>query len=86
MTKKRVETKSAFEAEFSLGVVQEALQGILEDPDQASLLWAAYLFGLNLRGQVQRADATSDLVVLSLSSEKDRDVALEIYERWTKEE
>lgn len=86
MTKTCVGTESAFKAEFSLDVVQEALQEVLEEPEQASLLWAAYLFGLNLRRQVRQADATDDSVVLWLGSEEDRDGALEIYQRWAKGE
>lgn len=77
MTDQKV-TSPLVEAEFDLEVVEEALRDAIEDPDQVSLLWAAYLCGFN-HTQVVQAWGTDESVLVQFASEEDRDGALDAY-------
>ncbi len=77
MTNQKVASVS-LEAEFDLEVVEEALRDAIDDPDQVSLLWAAYLCGFN-RQQVVQAWGTDDSVLVHFASEEDRDGSLDVY-------
>jgi hypothetical protein len=83
MTDQKV-TSPLVEAEFDLEVVEEALKDAIEDSDQVSLLWAAYLCGFN-HTQVVQAWGTDDSVLVQFVSEEGREGALDEYRRLTEE-
>jgi len=85
MAKKRVETESALEVEFSLEVVEETLRNAIEESDLVSALWAAYLCGFN-RQQVVQAWGLEDTVAVQFATEEDRDAAIDEYRRLTGDE
>jgi len=70
------------EAEFSLEVVEETLRDAIEDSDQVSALWAAYLFGFD-RSRVVQAWGMEEVVLVEFVSAEYRERALEEYRRLT---
>ena len=75
-------SKDALQVEFPIESVKGILQDALDDDDQISLLWAAYLFGFD-RSRVAGAWGTENTVELRFASTKDREAALDTFRSLT---
>ncbi len=75
-------SQGELEVEFPLESVKELLQDALDDDDQISLLWAAFLFGFD-RSRVAGAWRTEDTVELRFASTEDREAALDAFRSLT---